>query len=44
MEFSVVFFEKNKKYAEFSVPYTETLRTDSTSTLSEIIAKKALKK
>lgn len=43
-ELSVVFFEKNKKYAEFSVPYTETLRTDSTSTLSALIVKKALAK
>jgi site-specific DNA-adenine methylase len=41
-EFSVVFFEKNKKYAELSIPYIDTLKSDSESTLSSLIVKKAL--
>ena len=43
-EFTIMFFEKDKKYDEFSVPYTETLKSDAESTLSALIVKKALAK
>jgi len=43
-EFTIMFFEKNKKYDEFSVPYIETLKSDAESTLSALIVKKALAK
>ena len=43
-EFTVKFFEKNKQYAEFSVPYLDTLKSDAETRLSALIVRRALGK
>ena len=43
-DFTVTFYEKNKKYAEFSVSYRETQRSDAETTLPTLIVKQALRK
>ena len=43
-EFAITFFKGNKKYAELSVPYRDTVKDESENTLPTLIVRKALGK